>query len=296
MDPEEDRETAADREEVRKEQERIDKLVADNSERWKARNSARNRIYEEVRTMRLSPEEGDAEAMREGTGPLQRRPDPVNFQPLEVAQWPALWALGWAVWKSPDQVRDYCWSEYRAGCWDWIIQTVSARCDCGFTQFKRKELVLQAADAPSLRLLEIVTELSWTDLQAPLLRELRELRELRRDSIRASGIDASGRRVQLGVLEWSDLILRDGLEGRLDAVSDRGVVMFENIKVPLTGLLQLWPPSAGDAEPVHHVRGDRPGGLSAETWLMQSQLFGRAVCLPRRPSDRSTLSVRWLLG
>ena len=74
MDPEEDRETAADREEVRKEQERIDKLVADNSERWKARNSARNKIYEEVRTMRLSPEEGDAEAMREGTGPLQRRP------------------------------------------------------------------------------------------------------------------------------------------------------------------------------------------------------------------------------
>jgi hypothetical protein len=105
---------AAEAEAVRQERERFRKIVQRDS----SRRCERDRIYEGVRAGRLSPEAGDAEAIREGSGRLQTRPDASVFDPTTVSHWTLGMALAWIIWRTPDAVREH-WDDYRAKRIEW---------------------------------------------------------------------------------------------------------------------------------------------------------------------------------
>jgi hypothetical protein len=112
----EDPEAAAAREAVRQEQERVRSRVLSDQER----RNARDTIYERVRAGLLSPEDGDAEAVRNGLEAFQSRPEPDAFDPMRVSHWTLSMALAWIIWRTPDAVRLH-WDEYRVECREWGV-------------------------------------------------------------------------------------------------------------------------------------------------------------------------------
>src|SRR5262245_60719419 len=80
--------------------------------RQKFEPSPRDLVIERVRIGEITPEEAEAEAGRQGFGPLATKPNPVDFDPSQMPDWSLPMALAWIAWRTTDAVREHC-AEYR---------------------------------------------------------------------------------------------------------------------------------------------------------------------------------------
>src|SRR5215510_3382248 len=69
----------------------------------------------------LTPDEAEAEAKRQGLGPLSQAPDPETFNPMGEAWWTLPMALAWIAWRTPKHVC-WFWDSYRKQCLDWHVR------------------------------------------------------------------------------------------------------------------------------------------------------------------------------
>jgi hypothetical protein len=80
---------------------------------------ARDILIDRVRKGTLSPEEAEAEATKQGVGPLATVPDPLEFDPDEMPWWSLPMALAWIAWRNTNSVREHC-AEYRENWSHWV--------------------------------------------------------------------------------------------------------------------------------------------------------------------------------
>jgi len=80
---------------------------------------ARDILIDRVRRGSLSPEEAETEAAKQGFGPLATVPDPLEFDPDEMAWWSLPMAVAWIAWRDASSVRENC-AEYREKWLIWI--------------------------------------------------------------------------------------------------------------------------------------------------------------------------------
>ena len=79
----------------------------------------RDRLIRRVRIGEITPEEAEAEAERQGFGPLETKPDPVDFDPSQMPNWSVPMALAWIAWRTIEAVREHC-ADYREKCLLWF--------------------------------------------------------------------------------------------------------------------------------------------------------------------------------
>jgi hypothetical protein len=88
-----------------------------------------------VRRGNLSPDEAENEAAKQGFGPLATVPDPLEFDPDEMAWWSLPMAVAWIAWRNGTSVRKHC-AEYRDKWLIWIRGSWSLPTEDG-NEFKR---------------------------------------------------------------------------------------------------------------------------------------------------------------
>ena len=86
-------------------------------EKWEP--VARDILIDRVRRGKLSPEEAETEAAKQGFGPLATVPDPLEFDPEQMPWWSLPMALAWIAWRNTQSVREHC-AEYRENWLHWI--------------------------------------------------------------------------------------------------------------------------------------------------------------------------------
>jgi hypothetical protein len=72
---------------------------------------ARDILIDRVRRGKLSPDEAEAEAAKQGFGPLATVPDQLEFDPERMPWWSLPMALAWIAWRNIASVREHC-AEY----------------------------------------------------------------------------------------------------------------------------------------------------------------------------------------
>ena len=90
------------------------------------RHDLRMSLFEKVKLRELGPDEAETEATRLGVGPLNKDPDPVEFDPIKVARWSFAMTWAWLVWGRVDEVRHF-WTEWRAKKSVWRLMTTPER-------------------------------------------------------------------------------------------------------------------------------------------------------------------------
>ena len=86
--------------------------------------NARDILIDQVRRGSLSPDDAEAEAAKQGFGPLATLPNPLEFDPNEMAWWSLPMALAWIAWRNTNSVREHCaefrenWSHWVPGSWN----------------------------------------------------------------------------------------------------------------------------------------------------------------------------------
>lgn len=82
----------------------------------------RDNLISDVREGRLTPEQAEAKANELGIGPLERLPDPAQFDPMEEPFWTLPMAVAWIAWRDVHAVR-LSWDKYRKECLFWAPKT-----------------------------------------------------------------------------------------------------------------------------------------------------------------------------
>src|SRR5262245_29195353 len=103
--------------------------------RGKFEPSPRDLVIERVRIGEITPEEAEAEAERQGFGPLATKPNSVDFDPSQMLDWSIPMALAWIAWRTIEAVRDHC-AHYREKCLFWFPGSWKVPTDDG-KEFKR---------------------------------------------------------------------------------------------------------------------------------------------------------------
>jgi hypothetical protein len=95
----------------------------------------KNLLIDCVRRGEIAPDDAEAEAARQGFGPLATQPDPLEFDPKHLPWWTLPMALAWIAWRTDQQVQEHC-TEYRENCLVWFPGSWNVPTDDG-TEFKR---------------------------------------------------------------------------------------------------------------------------------------------------------------
>ncbi|WP_291570757.1 hypothetical protein [Bradyrhizobium sp.] len=74
--------------------------------------AARDNLIDQVRRGQITPDEAEAEAAKQGFGPIASAPDPLEFDPKQMPWWSIPMALSWIAWRNTKSVRESC-AEYR---------------------------------------------------------------------------------------------------------------------------------------------------------------------------------------
>src|SRR3954462_8238264 len=78
----------------------------------------RDKLFEDVRYGRITPDEAEAKAKRLGLEPLAPQPDPADFNPMGETWWTLAMAVAWIASRSHTEVLRV-WDQYRLQCSDW---------------------------------------------------------------------------------------------------------------------------------------------------------------------------------
>jgi hypothetical protein len=97
--------------------------------------SPRDLVIHKVRVGEITPEQAEAEAERQGFGPLATKPNSVDFDPSQMPDWSLPMALAWIAWRSIESVREHC-ADYREKCLLWFPGSWNVPTDDG-KEFKR---------------------------------------------------------------------------------------------------------------------------------------------------------------
>jgi hypothetical protein len=92
-------------------------------------------LIDRVRRGHMTPEQAEAEATRQGFGPIATKPSRLEFDPDEMPWWSLPMALAWIAWRSAEQVQESC-SEYRQNWFEWFPGSWDVPADHG-RGFKR---------------------------------------------------------------------------------------------------------------------------------------------------------------
>ena len=89
-------------------------------ERWSPVPSERDRLIEEAKYGRLTPDQVELEVGRLGLEPLKFTPNPDEFDPMKEPTWSLIMTLAWVMWRTPDAVREM-WDHYRKEFRVWMF-------------------------------------------------------------------------------------------------------------------------------------------------------------------------------
>ena len=196
----------------------------------------------------ITPEEAEAEAERQGFGPLGTKPNPIDFDPSRIPDWSLPMALAWIAWRTTDAVREHC-ADYREKCLLWFPGSWNVPTNDG-KEFKRVNgYELRSLErSTSVRLALVESYLSSAE-QLPLTRQMtiakaeKELfAALSAGHLVAIGKDDAGRVVDIPQREWPYLHLFEEQESdvlKRDALGARPA--FTEIKLWKSDLQRLWP-------------------------------------------------------
>lgn len=81
--------------------------------------SERDILITRVRRGELTPAQAEAEAARQGFGPIATKPSRAEFDPDEMPWWSLPMALAWIAWRTTEQVQESC-AEYRENWLEWF--------------------------------------------------------------------------------------------------------------------------------------------------------------------------------
>jgi hypothetical protein len=150
----------------------------------------------------ISPDDAEAEAKRLGLGPLARKPNESDFDPMIEPSWTLPMAVYWIVWRRPRQVL-LCWDKYRLKCWAW--RRVLGRFRLVQDSPATLRLLLRAersaeAEVKARKTKIVKSVMSVRSARAELWRALED------GTLQATGINFdTGRRVPIPYFEWHDL-------------------------------------------------------------------------------------------
>jgi hypothetical protein len=148
--------------------------------------------------------------------PMEEKPDPKTFDPRRQVAWTLPMALAWIVWRRYDDVRD-AMDDHRANSWVWFGFTRRLPINGGAEWFEvtgEKLKTLEPLSMMDMSLLEAI------ELQATPERLILSVksacedlwRRLAEGALTATGIDPSGKVVQIPPHEWPYIELRESAE------------------------------------------------------------------------------------
>jgi hypothetical protein len=208
---------------------------------------SRDTLIDQVRRGKILPDEAEAEAARQGFGPLAAKPDPVEFDPAKMPWWSLPMALAWIAWRSTQSVREHC-AEYRQKRLLWVPGSWNIPSDSE-TEFERIDgyelkslrqstavrLSFVEAYLRSAKTLPATTKMTVSEAEKELFAALAAGR------IVAIAKDAAGRVVDIPQREWPYLQLLEEQERDVlkhDAL-DREAA-FSEIKLQRDDLQAVW--------------------------------------------------------
>jgi hypothetical protein len=201
---------------------------------------ARDALFERAGRGEISGEEADAEAERLGLGRLSHQPRASEYDPAKETYWTLPMAIAWIAYGTLDAVRDH-WSEYRAQCMDWHWSRYRNGPDGEVTE----GWLLQQRSPASVATLALGAAYDAAHGAAALRMKVGEAEDalwiaLKTDCFRASGLNDSGRRVEIPPLEWNDLKLVLGNGDREELRYGLGGVAFREVLLLAASIRGLW--------------------------------------------------------
>ena len=213
----------------------------------KFESSPRDLVIHRAKIGELTPEEAEAEAERQGFGPMATKPNPVDFDPSRMPDWSLPMALAWIAWRTTDSVREHC-ADYREKCLLWFPGSWNIPADDG-KEFKRIDgyELRPLGRSTAVRLSLVEAYLSSTEKLPPTRQmtiakaEKEMFVALASGHLVAIGKDDVGKVVDIPQREWpylqvfeeqeSDVLKRDALDA---------TPAFTEIKLWKKDLQRLW--------------------------------------------------------
>lgn len=238
-------------------------------------HAKRDELIARVIAGTMSPAEAEVEAARLGLRPIEYRPNPNDFDPMQERFWTLPMAAAWIAYRTVDAVREN-WDRYRLECVHWVYS--DQRRGPGLSGFDLFHFT--RANLWRLKMAEQLDEASKlvTDYSMPVPDAINALwQALCGSCFEASGIDlTTGKREILDALRLQDLVF--GEDEHRDVLRQRahvgvGPVRYKDITVPMggvRGLWGVWPPPAPQMRLPDLVRPDGPGFMPlycAAQWI-----------------------------
>ena len=230
----------------------------------------RAHIVRRVRFGELTKEQGEAEAMRAGIGPLAREPDKSRFDPMPEVWWSLAMTLAWIVWRRAEPVR-FAWDDYRQEFWRWAGQfSLKESADSGSPD----EALLPAdyttrIDLVPLSPVSALQVARWADRASPKSRPVIDGRRALKDlldrlqegKLVAAGIPPEGKgRVEILDAVWIDLTFKTHQSWPADAVGalKDDAPRYRSVRVRRAAVMALWPTFDPEAASVRTGAPGRP--------------------------------------
>lgn len=198
-----------------------------------------------VRLGKMTPNEAESWAEREGMPPIAGRPDPSAFDPMTRPSWTPLQAVAWIAYRDVEKVRDAS-AEFRA---QWSVWREVAEPDDDWTQPKRGSWL---EPVPAASFLE-----SFDDDALAEAKEADLIASLIAGDVTCSGfMNSGGQRVIVPPIQWNDLKFHFGaddvaLVSMWQSTPIASVVHYTDLLIERERVLKLWP-----AQPPENVAGD----------------------------------------
>ena len=241
--------------------------------------NSRDILIDQVRRGQITPAEAEHKAAKQGFGPLETTPDPVEFDPDEMPWWSLPMALAWIAWRNTKSVRENC-AEYRENWLHWIPGSWNVPTNNG-AEFERIDgyelksvrqstavrLSVVEAYLRSTRTLPVTAQMTVSEAEKELFAALAAAR------IVAIAKDATGNVVDIPQREWPYLQLFEEQERDVlkhDAL-DRAAA-FSEIKLPRDDLKKIWEEHLVEAHMIEPMMRAGTAGYvplcSALHWIM----------------------------
>jgi hypothetical protein len=207
---------------------------------------SRDILIDQVRRGQITPEEAEAEAAKQGFGPIATAPDPLDFDPEQLSWWSLPMALAWIAWRNTKSVREHC-AEYRENRLHWMPGSWNVPTDNG-AEFERIDgyELKSLRQSTVCRLLVVEACLSSTALPATTQMTVSKAEKqlfaaLAARRIVAVAKDAAGNVVEIPQREWPYLQLFE--EQKRDVLKHNALdrePAFSEIILPRDDLKKVW--------------------------------------------------------
>ncbi|KQV68048.1 hypothetical protein [Rhizobium sp. Root1220] len=251
--------------------------------------AALDELFDDVSCGRMTPEEAEAEATRQGLRPLKIDPDPALFKPMATPTWTLAMTVAWIVWRTEEAVRDN-WDDYRCKCSDWMYERRQSPTEGGsawkvtegwrLKKRKRATLVRLSFDEAYDDTMGGGESRRCVSVDAARKELWMRLTE---GQLTATALNTvSTKPIQIPAHEWPYLMAKadDGFADELRYRQTPPKVEYREVNFSRADAIRLWPPSAKGRQT---IGGER----ACQRWL-ESEM--RA--LPhRRPKTKTQFRV-----